>query len=40
MSVARFLFRSYRTSVTMANGLRVSRPVAIAGGNVEDCVLK
>src|SRR5256886_8236271 len=38
--VARCLSRSYRISVTIANGLSVSRPVAIAGGNVEDCVLK
>src|SRR2546430_8239763 len=38
--VARCLSRSYRISVTIANGLSVSRPVAIAGGNVEDFVLK
>src|SRR5207237_8555186 len=38
--VARCLSRSYTISVTIANGLSVSRPVAIAGGNVEDCVLK
>ena len=38
--VARFLWRSYTISVTIANGLSVSRPVAMAGGNVEDCVLK
>src|SRR2546422_7961315 len=37
---ARLRSRSYKTSVTIANGLSVSRPVAIAAGNVEDCVLK
>src|SRR5712691_7047109 len=38
--VARFLSRSYKTSVTIANGLSVKRPVATAAGNVDDCVLK
>jgi len=38
--VARFLLRSYTTSVTIANGFSVSRPVAMAAGSVEDWVLK
>jgi hypothetical protein len=28
------------TSVTIDHGFSVNRPVAIAGGSVEDCVLK
>ena len=38
--VARLRSRSYTTSVTIANVFNVSRPVAIAGGKVDDCVLK
>jgi hypothetical protein len=38
--VARFVFLSYSTSLTIAQGLSVSLPVFIAAGSVDDCVLK
>src|SRR6266705_181056 len=38
--VARFLSLSKITSVTIAHGFSVSRPVAIAAGSVDDWVLK
>src|SRR5690348_2389789 len=38
--VARFLSLSYNTSVAIANGCSVRRPVFTAAGSVDDCVLK
>src|SRR5205814_505464 len=38
--VARLVFLSYRTSLTIAHGLRVMRPVFAACGSVDDCELK
>ena len=38
--VARLRSLSYSTSLTIANGFSVRRPVATAAGSVDDCVLK
>ena len=38
--VARFRSLSYSTSLAIAKTLSVSRPVAMAAGSVDDCVLK